>query len=102
MKYAWYNLHSNWNDDQLATFAIRLQSTDIDGLNIPALRASYMAQYKNNLIGKHFKALMQTGSFHLHNITTPERLEYFRAVGALGSFLWVPEIDNMNEYTVSY
>ena len=81
-------------------FAIRLQSTDISGLTIPPLRATYMVQYRNNLIGKHFKSLMQILLFAIHDLVTPKEQALVHAVGALGAVLWVHEIDNMDEYIV--
>jgi hypothetical protein len=59
-----------------------------------------MMQYKNNLIGKHFKTLMQTMVFHMHGLVLPEIFALVKAVLALGSVLWVHEIDNITEYTV--
>ncbi|KAF7365642.1 hypothetical protein MVEN_00437800 [Mycena venus] len=60
IKYVWYMVHSGWSEAQWDLFVVRLQSTDIDGLTIPPIRAAYMMQYRNGLIGKHFKTLMQT------------------------------------------
>jgi hypothetical protein len=57
-------------------------------------------QYRNNLIGKNFKALMQTMVFHLDGIATPKQFELVRAVGELGALLWVPEIEDMKSYLV--
>jgi hypothetical protein len=58
-KYAWYDLHSQWNGQQQELFAIRLQGTNIDGLLVPPIRAAYIMQYRNGLIGKHFKTLIR-------------------------------------------
>ncbi|KAJ7266270.1 hypothetical protein C8J57DRAFT_1069087 [Mycena rebaudengoi] len=99
IKYVWHILHTTWTEAQQNLFVIRLQSTDIDGLTIPAIRAAYMMQYKNGLIGKHFKTLMQTMVFHMHDIVSPEVFTLVKAVCALGSVLWVHEIDNMKQYT---
>ncbi|KAJ6533199.1 hypothetical protein B0H19DRAFT_1214025 [Mycena capillaripes] len=65
--------------------AIRLQSTDLTGLTVPPVRAGYMIQYKNNLIGKHFKTLMQILAFHVHGISTPDEFGMIRAAGELGA-----------------
>ncbi|KAJ6611032.1 hypothetical protein B0H10DRAFT_1810513 [Mycena sp. CBHHK59/15] len=98
IKYVWYMLHSGWTDAQRDLFAIRLQSTDIDGLTIPPIRAAYMMQYRNGLIGKHFKTLMQTMVFHVHDLVSPELFELVKAVSHLGAMLWVHEIDDMVQY----
>ncbi|KAJ3858854.1 hypothetical protein EV359DRAFT_51709, partial [Lentinula novae-zelandiae] len=94
----WYMFHTSLNDQQKALFVVRLQSTDLDGLTVPPLRAAYMMQYRNNLIGKHFKTLMQTMAFHVQDMVTPVQFDLIKAVGELGAMLWVHEIDNMEQY----
>ncbi|KAK7028584.1 hypothetical protein R3P38DRAFT_2776286 [Favolaschia claudopus] len=99
IKYIWHLLNTNqWSDEDRLLLAARLQSTDLSGLTVPALRAWYMMQYRNNLIGKHFKTLMQILPFHVHAISTPEQFTLIKAAGELGARLWVPEIHNMDEY----
>ncbi|KAK7449318.1 hypothetical protein VKT23_013461 [Stygiomarasmius scandens] len=98
VKYVWHMFHSKLSEDEQKLFATRLQSTDTDGLTIPPLRAAYMMQYRNGLIGKHFKALMQTIVFHVHGLVTSAEFEVVKAVGELGAMLWIPEIDNMDHY----
>ncbi|KAJ7266016.1 hypothetical protein C8J57DRAFT_1436108 [Mycena rebaudengoi] len=100
IKYVWYILHSNWSEEQQNLFVIRLQSTDVDGLTVPAIRAAYMMQYRNGLIGKHFKTLMQTMVFHMHDLVSPEVFTLVKAVSALGSILWDHEIDDMAQYAL--
>ncbi|KAJ6631670.1 hypothetical protein B0H10DRAFT_1938493 [Mycena sp. CBHHK59/15] len=72
-KYTWYELHHNWTAVQQDIFTIWLQGTNLDGLRVPPIRAAYMMQYRNGLIGKHFKTLMQTMIFHIHNLVTPDQ-----------------------------
>ncbi|KAL1681234.1 hypothetical protein EV122DRAFT_250202 [Schizophyllum commune] len=103
VKYAWHILHTSWSEDERNLFTVRLQSTDIDGLTIAPIRAAYMMQYRNNLIGKDFKKLMQTAPFHAHGITDatekhPDRFPLVKAVGELGAALWVHKIENLPEY----
>ena len=100
VKYLWYGLHTSWTTPQQELFTVRLQSTNTDGLNIPPIQASYMMQYKNGLIGKHFKTLMQTAAFHVDDITTPEQLSLVKAIGQLGAVLWIAEIDDLEAYLV--
>lgn len=101
VKYVWYNLHSNWKESQRDLFVVRLQLTELDGLTIPPIRATYMMQYHNGLIGKHFKSLMQTMVFHVHGLVSPEQFSLIKAIGALGAMLWIPEIEKMDDYLVS-
>jgi hypothetical protein len=102
VKYAWHAVWSPWkdSDSNAKLFSIRLASTDTDGLGIADINAPYFIQYKNNLIGKHFKTLSQTAIFHLHGLVSPEVFGLMRAVGSLGALLWIAEIDNMDQYTV--
>lgn len=100
VKYVWHTLNVSWSDSQRALFAIRLQSVDLSGLTVPPLCARYIVQYHNNLIGKHFKMLIQTLIFAIHGLVTPEEFQLVQAVGALGAMLWVHEIENMDEYIV--
>ena len=59
-----------------------------------------MMQYRNGLIGKHFKTLMQTMVFHVHDIVSPDQFTLIKAIGSLGALLWIPEIEDMNDYLV--
>ena len=95
IKYVWYMLHSGWSEAQRDLFVVRLQSTDISGLTIPPIRAAYMMQYRNGLIGKHFKTLMQTMVFHVHDLVSLELFTLVKSVSELGALLWVHEIDDM-------
>ncbi|KAF7351616.1 FAD-binding-3 domain-containing protein [Mycena sanguinolenta] len=96
IKYIWHHMNTDqWSDEDRHLLAIRLQSTDLTGLT---LRAGYMIQYKNNLIGKHFKTLMQILAFHVHGISTSDEFALIKAAGELGVRLWIPEIDDMDQY----
>ena len=100
MKYLWHTLNISWSDADRALFAVRLQSLDLSGLTVPPVRATYIVQYRNNLIGKHFKTLMQTLAFAIHDLVTASEFRLVQAVGALGAALWVHEIDDMDKYLV--
>ncbi|KAJ3978248.1 hypothetical protein F5890DRAFT_1422760, partial [Lentinula detonsa] len=102
VKYVWHMSVSSMSEKELELLAIRLQSADLDGLTVPPLRAAYMIQYRNNLIGKHFKTIMQILPFHIHNFAKlgSAHFSLARAVGALGSHLWVAEITRLDEYLV--
>ncbi|THU82965.1 hypothetical protein K435DRAFT_823079 [Dendrothele bispora CBS 962.96] len=101
VKYVWFMFHSKLSEEQQRLFTTRLQSTDTDGLSVPPIRAAYMMQYRNALIGKHFKTLMQTMVFHVHDLVTPSEFEVIKAVGELRAIIWVPEIRNMDQYLVT-
>ncbi|KAJ7729682.1 hypothetical protein DFH07DRAFT_994762, partial [Mycena maculata] len=98
MKYIWHHMNTQWSDTDRHLLAIRLQSTDLSGLTVPPLRAGYLIQYKNNLIGKHFKTMMQALAFHVHGMSNPNEFALIKAAGDLGARLWVPEIGDMDTY----
>ena len=100
MKYVWHSLNVSWMDSTHAIFAIRLQLVDLSGLTVAPLRAGYIIQYQNNLIGKHFKTLIQMLAFTVHDLVTSQEFTLIQAVGALGAALWVHKIKNMDEYIV--
>ncbi|KAI0701550.1 hypothetical protein C8T65DRAFT_579563 [Cerioporus squamosus] len=100
VKYIWHMLHTSWTDAQRDLFAIRLQDVDTDGLNIPPIRAAYMVQYRNNLVGKHFKTIAQTLAFKIHGIATPQQRTLVRTMGELSAILWVTEIADMKTHLV--
>lgn len=58
-------------------------------------------QYKDNLIGKHFKALQQLAVFHMDDTMCPKLVQdLWKATGELGAMLWFTEIEDMNQYIV--
>jgi hypothetical protein len=101
-KYLWHETNKAWDKKKDELFAIRLQSSSTDGLSLSPVRAHYMVQYKNSLIGKHFKALQQLAVFHLDdNLSSPALFDLWKANGALGAHIWFPEIQDIDKYLVS-
>ncbi|KAI0728282.1 hypothetical protein C8Q72DRAFT_875862 [Fomitopsis betulina] len=99
-KYVWHTTSSCWDKKKDELFAARLQGSSIDGLSLPPIRADYMLQYKNSLVGKHFKALQQVGVFHLYGGLCESNIirDLWKATGELGALLWFNKICDMNTY----
>ncbi|EPQ53882.1 hypothetical protein GLOTRDRAFT_106509 [Gloeophyllum trabeum ATCC 11539] len=98
-KYIWYATHGGWDDKKQQLFTLRLQSSAVDGLVLPPIRARYMVQYKNALVGRHFKALQQLAIFHLHGDLCSDLIfQLWSATGDLGAYLWYHEISDMDSY----
>jgi hypothetical protein len=100
VKYSWHDTHTGWKDPQKALYAARLQSTETKGLSICPIRAGYIMQYANSLIGRQLKILAQTNVFHVHDLVSTDQFNFIKATGVLAALLWVPAIFNMDEYLV--
>ena len=100
VKYLWHGTHTTWTAAQKVEYSIRLQSTERSGLSIHAIRAKYIMQYANSLIGRQFKTIAQVNVFHVYNLVDATQFLLTKAVGELAALLWVPEIRYMDEYLV--
>ncbi|KAJ7885270.1 hypothetical protein B0H14DRAFT_3737214 [Mycena olivaceomarginata] len=98
VKYIWHVLHTSWSPEQKRTYSLRLQSTNTDGLSIHAIRANYIMQYADSLIGRQFKTIAQTNLFHVRDLVTDDQFKAWRATSELAALLWFPEIRNLDEY----
>ncbi|EGO02631.1 hypothetical protein SERLA73DRAFT_48037, partial [Serpula lacrymans var. lacrymans S7.3] len=98
-KYIWHLTNIAWTPAPCQVFAVRLEASSIDGLTIPPIRASYMIQYRNSLIGKHFKTLQQLAVFRLDTALVPPLVQdLWKATDKLRALLEWDEIDKMNLY----
>ncbi|KAJ7269023.1 hypothetical protein C8J57DRAFT_1435715 [Mycena rebaudengoi] len=98
-KYIWHETNKPWDKAKGEKFAVQLQSSSVEGLNLASVRGRYIVQYKNALIGKHFKILQQLGAFHLHeDLCSKNLFDLWKASGELGALLWYPEIRNLEQY----
>lgn len=84
----------------LLVFQARLQSINIDGLSIDPIRAEYLVQYRNSLIGRQFKSIVQIVAFTLHGLVDDQYRDMWAAAGNMVSLIWFPEIENITEYSV--
>ncbi|KAJ7223043.1 hypothetical protein GGX14DRAFT_626835 [Mycena pura] len=95
LKYVWHATHKSWTAEQKKTFELRLQAANISGLTIEGIRAAYIVQYANSLIGRQFKTLLQCTIFQLHDMTDENLFRAWMTVGELSALLWYPKIKDM-------
>ncbi len=100
VKYLWHGTHTPWTANDKQIYSTRLQATDRSGLSIHAIRADYIMQYANSLIGRQFKTIAQVNVFHIYDLVDSTCLLLTKAVGELAALLWIPEIQKMDEYLV--
>ncbi|KAF7352112.1 hypothetical protein MVEN_01174200 [Mycena venus] len=98
LKYLWHTTHTSWTPDQKKLFELRLQTTNTSSLSIEGIRAGYIVQYANSLIGRQFKVLLQSAVFHIFDLVDKTHFRAWKAIGDMAALLWVPEIDNMETY----
>ncbi|KAG9120930.1 hypothetical protein FRC07_003332 [Ceratobasidium sp. 392] len=97
-KYTWYLFHSSTKPDVLKTFQTRLLCADVSGLEMDPVRAEYIVRFKNNLIGRHLKALMQLSVFQIFDLVSVDLFSLTKVVGDLGAMLWYSEIPDLDSY----
>src|ERR1700722_3136115 len=83
-------------------FQARLHSVDTGGLNVPPINADYICQYKEGLIGKHFKTISQVIPFLIYYMVPSTVLEAWNVIGTLVVLLWHTEINNIESYLVCH
>ena len=101
VRYAWFMSYTSWSPEKKITFAMRLQATNALGINAPSIRAGYIMQYANSLIGRQLKIIVQTMVFHCHDLLSPDMFTLWKAIGELTALLWLPAIDEMEKFLVS-
>ncbi|KAJ7429669.1 hypothetical protein B0H11DRAFT_1766833 [Mycena galericulata] len=98
VKYAWHKTHTAWTPAKKVIYTHRLQATNTLGLSIPAIRAGYIMQFANSLIGRQFKQVTQTCVFQMYDLADELQFTAWKAMGELLPLLWYPEIDDLDQY----
>ncbi|KAG9121224.1 hypothetical protein FRC07_002910 [Ceratobasidium sp. 392] len=101
-KYLWAeSVRQMDKGNNFALFSTRLRSVSVSGLNTGPI-PGYILSNRGSLNGKHFKVLLQTACFCLHNLVDNNVLDAWVALGRLTVLAWYPVIDNIDEYAVEF
>lgn len=82
-------------------FATRLRSVSVAGLGIGPI-PSYIFSNRGSLNGKHFKILIQTACFCLHDLVPTDIIHSWTVLGRLTVLAWYSSIDDIDIYTVRH
>lgn len=102
-KYVWFTTTDKWNEEKEKKFAACLRACNVDGLpGIPrGVQAKYLIEYRNSLVGKHFKWISQLMVFSLHWGSCDTILfDLWKATGELSALVWCTKILDMDQYAV--
>ncbi|THU87599.1 hypothetical protein K435DRAFT_584295, partial [Dendrothele bispora CBS 962.96] len=94
----WHYSHSNWNPDKKHLYSLHLQATDTNALSINVIRADYIINFANSLVGHQFKIIIQTTIFHVYDLVDQVHFKAWKAISILAALLWHTEIDNLEQY----
>ncbi|EJU01977.1 hypothetical protein DACRYDRAFT_26404, partial [Dacryopinax primogenitus] len=75
VKYLWDRPTHPLDTGGVALLEMRLASLHESGWNVPKINTTYMIQYCQQLLGKHFKTLAQCMPFIIEDIVTWQMLE---------------------------
>jgi hypothetical protein len=104
VKYFWRDTVSLFKSDaDKKNLIAKLNSFDTTGLGISRLAGHTLVLYSGSLTGRDFRAIAQAATFVLQGFknVSPEYLQLWTSLGALVSLVWTPEIEDIEEYSVS-
>ena len=104
-RYAWFTTTGKWNKEKEKQFIAWLGACNVDGLpGVPrGVQAEYLVEYRNNLVGKHFKWISQLMVFSLHWGGCDLILfDLWKATGELGALVWCTKILDIDQHAVRW
>jgi hypothetical protein len=76
----------------------RLQSFNIDALNLPPIQASYMIKHYGSFIGKDYRLILQVAPFVFFPLMTEEQKDIWIPLCHIGSMAFQTKISRMAPY----
>ncbi|KAE9398997.1 hypothetical protein BT96DRAFT_957440 [Gymnopus androsaceus JB14] len=101
VKYFWRDAVSRTKNktDQPILIA-RLSSFNTWGLGLSPLDGKTLVNYAGSLTGRDFRAIAQAAPFVLEGLITNDQLEVWKALSALVTLVWQPQIHDVDEYII--
>ena len=102
-RYIWFSTTGKWSEEKDEKFITWFGASNVDGLaGVPrGVQARYLVEYKNNLVGKHFKWISQLAVFSLHGGGCDLIVfDLWKATGELSALVWCTKILDMDQYMV--
>ena len=101
LKYFWRDAVSRLKPDAKAILMVRISSLDTSSLGLPPLSGKTLVQYAGSLTERDFRAIAQIAPFVLYELIPLECYDVWLSLSALVPLVWMPEIDDIEEYLVS-
>ncbi|KAG1724109.1 uncharacterized protein EDB91DRAFT_1063018 [Suillus paluster] len=100
LKYFWRDAVECLSAVQKATTEARLSSLDISGLgpDVAKPRGHTLVHYAGSLVGRDFRLISQVAVFVLYDMLETKILDAWAALCVLVPLLWMPKIENLDDY----
>ncbi|KAI0739725.1 hypothetical protein C8Q80DRAFT_1112112, partial [Daedaleopsis nitida] len=101
VRYWWRDACSHQNSEGKVILKTHLTSLDVSGLGIPSLRGHTLVQHAGSLAGRDFRIVLQIAPAVLHGLILEVAYEAWLCLCRLAPLLFQPQIDNIEQYSVS-
>ncbi|KAJ3932436.1 MAG: hypothetical protein NXY57DRAFT_894227, partial [Lentinula lateritia] len=101
VKYYWRDAVARISKKDHEILIGRLSSFNTWGMDLSPLAGKTLVNYAGSLTGRDFRALVQAAPFVLHGLLSNEQVEVWKALSALVSLVWQPEIHDIEQYLVN-
>ncbi|KAH9807063.1 hypothetical protein DFH28DRAFT_1229446 [Melampsora americana] len=98
VKYLYRDAMDNLPDSSRPLVMAQWKSFDPAGLNIAPIQPTTMTNLYQSLVGKEFRTIIQTAPFVLYQHISKEKRIMWTALAHLGSFIFQPQIPDMESY----
>ncbi|KAK4702587.1 hypothetical protein P7C70_g3636, partial [Phenoliferia sp. Uapishka_3] len=98
VKYLWRDLVNRSTEEQKQLLRIRLRAFDTTGCDFSTLDGDMLVRFANSLVGKDFRAVLQSILFTVTGSIPQAELDLWRSLAVLGQLVWRKEIEDIEAY----